>query len=178
MLTEPPLVLDSDFLSSFAWVDRLDILDHLYSHQMLIIDQVFVEINRVVHLAEKVQILITNGSIRRLSMLADEPDALEFAALLGSGRFGAGESACMAYLKYHPGSMGSNNLRDVKYYCETNGKRLLTTGEALIDACENGHLGLDEADGLWTGMLAKRRKLPVPTFSEYLMRVGRSDLLT
>lgn len=178
MLTEPPLVLDCDFLSSFAWVDRLDILDRLYSQRMLIIDQVFVEINRVNFLAEKVQILISAGAISRLTLQADEPDALELAALLGSGRFGAGESACMAYLKYHPGSLGSNNLKDVKYYCDTNGKCLLTTGEALIDACESGHLKLEEAGRLWAGMLAKRRRLPVPTFSDYLIRVGRLDLLT
>ena len=39
MSTEPPIILDTYFLSSFAWVDRLDILEGLYSKRMLILEE-------------------------------------------------------------------------------------------------------------------------------------------
>ncbi len=40
MLSEPPLVVDTDFLSSFAWVGRLDILERLFPAQMIILEEV------------------------------------------------------------------------------------------------------------------------------------------
>jgi len=30
LLTNPPLVLDTDLVSSFAWIDRMDILETLF----------------------------------------------------------------------------------------------------------------------------------------------------
>ena len=76
LLTEPPLVLDSDFLSSYSWVNRLDILEKLYSGRMVILDEVMEEINRVPHLAEQVMTSITSGSIQRVSMVAASAGAL------------------------------------------------------------------------------------------------------
>jgi predicted nucleic acid-binding protein len=165
---EPPLVLDADFLSSFAWVNRLDLLEKLYSGKMIVLEEVMVELSRVGHLASRVQTSIAVGSIKLVEMLADSPEALELARLLELGRYGRGEAACMAYLNHNKGSMASNNLADVKLFCEVNRKFLLTTADVLHQAFDNGAVGLEEADRIWRDMIGKRRKLPAASFSDYL----------
>ena len=51
MLTKPPpLLLDTDLVSAFAWVKRMDILESLYSGNMQIPQEVLTELARVPHL--------------------------------------------------------------------------------------------------------------------------------
>ncbi|TRZ52218.1 MAG: hypothetical protein D4S01_03315 [Dehalococcoidia bacterium] len=173
MSTEPPIILDADFLSSFAWANRLDILEGLYSKRMIILEEVLEELNRVPHLASKVKLSIRNGHIKRESMYADSPEALQLGKFLETGRYGTGEAACMAYLTQHDGILGSNNLSDVKEFCIQNKKRLLTTADVMYQAYETNLVGLEEADKIWSDMISKRRKLPALSFSEY-MSVVRS----
>jgi predicted nucleic acid-binding protein len=74
--TEPPVILDADFLSSFAWINRLDILENLYSKRMIVLEEVLEELRRVPHLASRVELSIRNGHIRSEAMFADSPEAL------------------------------------------------------------------------------------------------------
>jgi predicted nucleic acid-binding protein len=171
--TEPPVILDSDFLSSFAWVNRLDILEGLYSKQMIVLEEVLEELRRVPHLASRVRLSIRNGHIRSEAMLADSPEALQLAELLESGRYGSGEASCMAYLTQHDGILGSNNLSDVKGFCTKNKKRLLTTADVLHQAYKTGHITLDEVNKTWTKMLSKKQKLPALSFTEYLSTIDK-----
>jgi len=166
--TEPPLVLDADFISSFAWVNRLDILESLFPKRMIILDEVLVELNRVPHLASKVNVSISNGHIKHEEMFANSPEAQQLGKLLETGRYGSGEAACMAYLTQHDGILGSNNLSDVKAFCIQCNRQLLTTADVLYQAYETSLVGLEEADSIWSGMISKRRKLPASSFSEYI----------
>ena len=61
--TEPPIILDADFVSSFAWVNRLDILEFFYSKRMVILEEVLEELKRVPHLASRVEESMRNGHI-------------------------------------------------------------------------------------------------------------------
>ena len=173
MSTEPPIILDADLLSSFAWVKRMDILERLYSKRMVVLEEVLEELKRVSHLASKVGLSIRNGHIKCEAMLADSPEALQLAKLLESGRYGSGEASCMAYLTQHDGILGSNNLSDVKEFCTKNKKRLLTTADVLHKAYKTGYINLDEANKTWAKMLSKKQKLPTPSFTEYLSAVEK-----
>jgi hypothetical protein len=168
LLTDPPLVLDTDFLSSFAWVDRIDILESLYADHMVLLDEVALEIARVSHLATRVQACVQRGSIQAVSIVSDSPEALELARILDSGRYGRGESACMAYLMNNSGTMGSNNLADVKGFCIKNDKKLLCTGDCLCEALNQNIITLREGNVLWQRMIDKQRKLPTATLSDYI----------
>ena len=177
MSTEPPVILDADFVSSFAWVNRLDILEGLYSKQMIILEEVLEELRRVPHLVLKVDLSIRNGHIRSEAMFADSPEALQLAKFLEIGRYGIGEASCMAYLTQHDGILGSNNLSDVKDFCIQNKKRLLTTADVLHQAYKARQINLDEADKTWADMLSKKRKLPASSFSEYLSAIKRGGTI-
>ena len=174
MSTEPPVILDADFISSFAWVNRIDILEGLYSKRMIILEEVSEELRRVPHLASRVEASIRNGHIRNEAMFADSAEALQLAKFLDMGRYGTGEASCMAYLTQHDGILGSNNLADVKAFCIQNKKYLLTTAEVMCQAYEAGHISLDEADNTWADMLSKKRKLPASSFSEYLSTIKKA----
>jgi hypothetical protein len=163
--TDPPIILDADFLSSFAWVNRLDILEGLYSKRMIVLEEVLVELRRVPHLVLKVQQSIGNGHIRSETMFADSPEALQLAKFIDEGRYGMGEAACMAYLTQHEGILGSNNLADVTHFCTKNKQPLLTTAKVLYEAYNTGYISLNEADEIWVRMLSKKQKLPAFSFS-------------
>lgn len=173
MSTEPPVILDSDFLSSFAWVKRLDILEGLYSKRMIVLEEVLEELRRVPHLASRVELSIRNGHIRSEAMLANSPEALQLAKFLELGRYGSGEASCMAYLTQRDGILGSNNLSDVKAFCNKNKKRLLTTAKVLYQAYKIGQINLSQADEIWAGMLSKKQKLPASSFTEYLSAIEK-----
>ena len=168
MPIEPPLVLDTDFLSSFAWVNRLEIIEQLYFGEMIILEEVMIELGRVTHLEAGVKQCVMNASICRVSMLAGSYEALELARLLDTGKYGRGECACMAYLKYNPGTLGSNNLRDIKEFCMCNNKQILCTGDCLCEALQRNIITLSEGNDIWRKMIEKRRKLPTASFSEYI----------
>lgn len=167
MLSEPPLVVDTDFLSSFAWVKRLDILKRLFPAQMILLEEVQIEISRVPHLSIQIDCCISNGTILPTMMNADTPEAIELARYLDEEIYGRGESACMAYLTYNPGTMGSNNLADVGKFCHDNGKQILCTGHCLCYALESKLVNFGECELLWGKMLSKRRILPTATFREF-----------
>lgn len=173
MSIESPVILDADFISSFAWVNRLDVLEGLYSKRMIILEEVLEELSRVPHLASRVKLSISGGHIKCHAMLGDSPEALQLGKLLETGRYGTGEAACMAYLTQHDGILGSNNLSDVKEFCIQNRKTLLTTADVMYQAYEAGHISLDEADKTWADMLSKKRKLPASSFSEYLSAIEK-----
>ncbi len=170
MPTEPPLVLDTDFVSSFAWVGRMDILATLYSGRMLLLEEVMEELNRVPYLAGQVRVSVEAGHILREEMLVGSPEALQFIRFHEAGRYGVGEAACMAYILYRGGILASNSLSDVEAFCVRNGISLLTTPDVLRQLYEQGRLSIGELNHLWVTMLARQRKLPAASFSEYLGR--------
>ena len=167
MLDKPPLVVDTDFLSSFAWIRRLDILENLFRVKMIILEQVHTEIARVPHLCTQVEQCIQNGAILPVTIYADAPEAIELARYLDEGRYGQGEAACMAYLKHNEGTMGSNNLSDVGHFCSTNQKSLICSSDCLVYALKSRLLDLQTCESIWQRML-KHQMLPAATFAEYL----------
>ncbi len=175
MSIKPPLVLDTDFISSFAWIDRLDILEKMYANNMIVIDEVMFELRRVQHLYDRLGKCIARGSIKRHFVLASDPEAQYLAHMLDSGKYGTGESVCMAYLKYNQGTLGSNNLKDVKDFCVRNDIKLITTADVICEACNRDIVDDVEAETIWSQMLSKKRKLPAQSFSEYLSMIGGSD---
>ena len=173
MTTEPPLLLDTDFVSSFAWVDRMDIIEGLYSGRMIVLEEVMVELERTRHLGDLVCFSIMHGHIKRLEMMVGTAEALEYVRLSDTDRYGSGEAACMAFASCRGGIVASNNLKDVRRYCEERRIPLVTTSDVLVRVYEEGRLTLDETDALWREMVARRRRLPAVSFREYLEGVGR-----
>ncbi|APV43871.1 hypothetical protein Dform_00516 [Dehalogenimonas formicexedens] len=166
------MVLDTDLLSSFAWVNRADILCAMFSKNMVVPEEVLVELQRIQHIFEKIQKCVSDGHMGTVEFITGSPEATEYFLLVDSGIYGSGEAACMAYLKHHPGTMGSNNLADVFNYCQQNTRRLITTCDILLEACRISFITRATANSIWEGMIRKRRRLPSSTFDGYLALKG------
>lgn len=77
----------------------------------------------------------------------------------------------MAYASCLGGIVASNNLRDVKHYCDERKIQVLTTADVLVRVHEERSLSMDEADSIWRRMVQKRSRLPAASLSEYLASI-------
>ena len=82
--------------------------------------------------------------------------------------FGKGESACMAYCRFHNNVLGSSNLRDILTYCETNGITYLTTVDFLYYAVRRNIMTRQQADDFILQVNAKGSRLPVINWNTYV----------
>ena len=69
---------------------------------------------------------------------------------------------------YPQWDLASNNMRDVAQYVRQYNLTHITTASILKDALGQNVITEQQGNALWKSMLAKRRKLPNTTFSEYL----------
>lgn len=166
MLNRPPLILDCDTLSHLAWGNRVDIVQDLYRGQMIILPEVIEELKRLEFIYRRVEPLITSGDLRLDLLNILEREGEEFNRLYGTGKYGRGEAACMAYARFRQGTLGSNNMRDVKRYCSEFGIPIRGICGILYFSHEKGYISTDEASQLWMHMLSKKRKLPVASYNE------------
>lgn len=169
------IFFDTDCLSSFLWVKREDIIVNQFAGQIMIPKFVYVEMENpfVQQLKARLDTLIANGSAGIVEIQGGTSEAAIFCELTNtpqSGRaiIGKGEAAAIALAKEYNGMVASNNLRDVAYYISLFGLELKTTADILCDSFSDGYITLSEADAIWIGMLAKKRKLPAISFSDYL----------
>lgn len=116
---------------------------------------------------------ISRNTMSLKIMTAESPEAIELAKYIDSGKYGRGESACMAYLKINPGTMGSNNTRDVIDFCRDNNKKLISTGHCLCYAIDAKIADIKECESLWQQMIRKQRFLATATFSEFHSNFSR-----
>jgi hypothetical protein len=165
MLSNPPLVLDSDIISTFAHINRLDILEYLYSERLLVLDEVFWEVSRSPKVGGVLSNTMNRGCFRqdKLNLLGE--DGMEYARLVDRGNLGKGEAAVLAYTRYRGGTVGSSNIRDVLLYCENHDLPLLATRPIVYDAYCHKIITLAEACKIWTAM-QDRTRLPNKSFEE------------
>lgn len=163
-----PLVIDTETLSSFAWIKRMDILETLYSGKMSTTEIILVhEICVIQHIFRQVQNSIHNNHINIIGIEPYDKIGIEYSKLI-SGKYGRGEASCMAYLKYNEGTLVSNDLKDVKYYCEKHNIDRIGTPHILYDYYQNHYMTEAEGNIIWEAKLKKKRRLPANTFSEVI----------
>lgn len=167
-LTDPPLVIDTDFISCFAWTNRMALLTGIYQ-DIVVPDIVLYELAKVPHLHGRVEASIAAGAISTISIDTLDPAAAEYSRLIGGGRLGRGESAVMAYVRFHGGTVGSNNVRDVLKYCQSNDLPLLAVRAVVVDAVDQERVLTEvAAEAFWAEMRRIRRRLPHATAMEAL----------
>lgn len=180
MSTNPPILFDTDTMSSFAWVNRLDILESLYSERMFVLPEIIYEISNVTHLKDRLELCIDKKTISIVNLDPLGDDGQEFARLRGLKKFGYGEAAAMAYAKNKEVILASNNLRDVLSYCSQHKISLISTRRIMYEAVKSNVLDMKEAETIWQDMIKRKRKLPCNTFKEAFdfYEIGEGKKLT
>lgn len=161
------ILLDADVIIHFIRGDRLAILTEIFPNKYGILDFVFNEVFKG-NLRIQVENLLRYKRIFEVPF-DDSPEVTKEFAILKK-RYGLGESACMAYCKFHKEVFASSNLSDIKPYCKANGIQYITTMDLLAEAFTKGMLSERECDNFITMVKSKGSKLPVNSIQEFLRR--------
>lgn len=169
------LFFDSDCISAFLWVANQNLLARLYPGRIIIPKPVYDELSNpyTPHLKERVDRLVNAGDARVEAIDTGTDDYALYYQLISSPEaghviIGRGEAASIALAKSSDGIVASNNLKDISTYIKEFDLKHVTTGDILIQALEEGYITEAQGNAIWASMLAKRRKLGAPSFTEYL----------
>lgn len=152
------IVLDADVIIHFYKGEKLTLLPTILSeYDHIILSKVYEELNR----AERSCVERIRSTFRTLQIIEYLPSGEELRefAILNRTR-GKGESACMAYCKFHNDVIGSSNLRDIRLYCKDNGITYLTTFDFLYFAIRRGKMSIAEAKQFIQMVKEKESTLP------------------
>lgn len=167
---------DTDCICAFLWINEESLLEKMFPGKIVIPKEVYNEIDRpmIPHLKTRIDQLIANGSAIVMSMdINSEEYALYRELTTDSGKnkvIGSGEAASISLAKKHNGVLGSNNLRDVRYYINKYSLKYVTTGDILVEAFRKGLITEQEGTTIWASMLKKKRKIGENSFTEFLQR--------
>lgn len=166
---------DTDCLSAFLWVKNENLLIKLYGGKIILPEQVYSELShpRIPHLKMMTDNLKNNGDISIENIEFDTEEYRIYYKLTrnpdkGFKVIGKGEAAAIALAKTKGGILASNNMRDIQQYVEEYGLEHITTGDILVEALDKKYITEDEGNKIWANMIAKNRKLPNNTFTEFL----------
>lgn len=168
------IFFDTDCISSFLWTKTEHLLIHCFGNDMIIPRQVYNEISSVPHLQQKIDVMVNNGNLKIEDLLVGSEennlylDLTDYTRSSKLALIGKGEAAAIVLSKKNNGVLASNNFRDVRYYVELYGLKHIATHDIIHKAVNDGILSITQADAIWIQMVAKRRKLPFSTFSDYL----------
>ena len=161
------ILLDADVIIHFIKGDRLAILTEIFPNKYGILDFVFNEVFKG-NLRTQVENLLRYNRVIEIPFDDSLEVTKEYASL--KKRYGLGESACMAYCKFHKEVFASSNLADIKPYCEANGIQYITTMDLLVEAFKKQILTERECDIFIAMVKSKGSKLPVNSIQEFLRR--------
>jgi len=159
------ILLDADVIIHFIKGDQLAILTDIFPNKYGILDFVFEEVFKG-SLKTQVENLLRYKRVIEVKFDNSLEVTKEFARL--KKKFGIGESACMAYCKYHKEVLASSNLSDIKPYCEQNEIQYITTMDFLSEAFKKAMLSESECDYFIYLVKSKGSKLPVNSISDFL----------
>lgn len=165
-----PLILDTDVLSCFLWTGYEGLLGQLYP-KAIVLDVVEQELNKVSPLRKALESIQGSAWLDFQVIDAISDVGLEYMNLIKPSRkpspLGRGESAVMAWARLRGGTVASNNLRDVRNYCQTHSLPFMTIRAMVADAVINRDcLSLNDAEEFWKNMKAAGRMLPCDTAEE------------
>ena len=164
------ILLDADVIIHFIKGEQLGILNKIFPNKLYIIHSVFKEVYTP-SIRVPVENLIKFKIIHELDFTGQMDVIKEYARLKRT--FGSGESACMAYCKYHKDVLASSNLTDIKKYCKENDIQYITTMDFIAEAYRKEILDETACDFFIYNVKSKGSKLPNNSIRDYLESKSR-----
>lgn len=166
------IILDADVIIHFIKGKQIGMLHTIFPKNKLCIlidvyDEVFQGAIRT-----QVDNLLKFKMVESIDFSTDIRVLMEYAKL--KKQFGAGESACMAYCRYHKDVLGSSNLKDIKNYCKEHDIQYLTTMNFLNESYNKKLLSEADCDEFIYYVKSSGSKLPFGTIKEYRESLQKS----
>ena len=168
------MFFDTDCLSSFLWINNTNLLHELYGGKIVLPEPVYQELSnpRIPQLKGRADALIASKDsfVQQIEVGTEEYNLYSSLTQEQDGKksIGRGEAAGIALAKTYNGVIASNNYADIVEYIKEYNLKHIDTGQILKEALEKGLITEADGNSIWSQMLAKRRRLPTNTFSEYL----------
>lgn len=168
------LFFDTDCISAFLWINNMNILHELYGGKIIFPEPVYQELSNpsIPHIKQRADILICNKDASVKTINAGTEEYKLYTLLVrgkkGQKSIGRGEASGIALAKTYNGILASNNYKDIAPYIEKYNLRHIDTAQILAEALKKGLITEADGNSIWRKMLARKRKLPANTFSEYL----------
>ncbi len=166
--TEKIILIDADVVSHFIEAGEILYLPKIFPYKIHILNKVLKELERWKERKEAVDNLINMRLLFKMDFPENENEVLKEYLWIKNKMFkGDGESACLAVAKHHKNILASNNLRDVKRYCEMHKIIYLTTMHFLCYALKKGIFDEERCDNFIRTLQQKGAKIPVRKMNEY-----------
>lgn len=165
---EKLITVDADVISHFIRAGAIMKLPSIFKSKLVLLSTVYDELCDWKSKRAHVDNLINFKLLAVTDFQTLTPEVKKEYFKLKKERFGSGESACMAYARFNEEVVGSNNLRDIKEYCEVNEIEYLTTMDFLCRASANGVMSEQECDEfIKSNTVSSRRCFPVEFMHRY-----------
>lgn len=173
-----PIVFDTDCISSFLWIKRLDIIDNLFPNEIIIPQTVYDELNKIKSPQYRflfndlnVQILQKNFELKDVMVTNWEFDEYrKLISMKNPKRIGRGEAAAIVIAGTLDGTVASNNLRDILPYVGKNKLPYICTEDILYLSYKKSYISIKEGNQIWDDMKRIGRMLPDCDFNEIVRR--------
>jgi predicted nucleic acid-binding protein len=163
------VLFDADVVIAFAKGGLALYLPSIYPDRGILLNIVKDELVKW-SITETIVNNITNNTTPRLKLVSLQEDKIEiikeYATL--TGLYGQGESACMAYAKFNDCIVASNNLRDIRKYCEENNIEFYTTIDVLYEGYKLKLYTEEQCDDFLRIMNEKKEKVPYKNLQQYI----------
>lgn len=172
-----PIVFDTDCISSFLWIKRLDIINTLFPNQIIIPQTVYDELNKIKNpqyrfLINDLHTQILNNNFELKNIMISDQEFNEYRKLVSMKtpkRIGRGEAAAIVMARSLNGTLASNNLRDILSYVEKNKLPYICTEHILCFSYEKSYISIKEGNQIWDNM-KRYKRLPNCDFEEIVRR--------
>lgn len=163
------ILLDADVIIHFVKGDKISALMELFPRRMVLLDRVDEELKNNKLVSAVVENMIRFRSLTVVPFPKDLPVLKEYAQLIKTK--GKGESACLAFCRYHPHIIASSNLNDIRQYCDEHQVAYLTTMDILCIALYRGILTDAECNTFIQTVRSSNSKLPDMAIADYRDRI-------
>jgi len=178
-----PVVFDTDCISSFSWVNKMDILFSVFDGELIIPAQVNEELSIMKSFKNSnfvffnIEKEIQKNKISIETFNIDSPEASLYLAFIEgkiTGKvIGKGEASAISIAQFRQGTVASNNFSDIAAYCSRAGILYTCTDEILYMYYFKGYINIEEAENIRTEMKKKRRKLSEGSFMDVVKKYSQ-----
>jgi predicted nucleic acid-binding protein len=155
---EKLILVDADVIFHLFRAERMSLLKELYEGRIYVLDLVVEELKSFA--PSQLDFIIKLGILQEMNFPTSNKDILSEYNRLKKEDKGKGESACMAICRYQKNIIASNNLKDIKPYCQQFQIEYLTTMDILAVSFLKKKLTAAEVDYCIYLIKSERGKLP------------------
>lgn len=119
MNSEHNIVFDTDILSSFSGINKLDDLNNLFKNRIIIPDVVVQELAPLKlrksqkYIYDNIVNKIGSSDFKVFNFVAGTPEYETYIRLISGGKLGKGEAACIAIATNNDKIISSSNFKDI-----------------------------------------------------------------